>query len=136
MLEPALELIIKLPKGIFMSEATFKATMEVAPAAGQPLTLTPASADFPNLQVGVDSTGTPVTTVSGGTPPYTYAMDSNSDPLPDGITFEEDPTGTIVTLDGVPTTAGSYGDVDGILLDVTDSAGGSAQLKVKKIIKK
>jgi hypothetical protein len=134
MLEPALELVVKLPKGIFMSEVTFKATMEVAPAAGQPLTLTPESADFPNLQVGVDATGTAVTTVSGGTPPYSYAMDPNSDPLPPGITFEEDSTGTIVTLDGTPTQAGDYGTVNGILLDVTDSAGASAQLKVKKTI--
>jgi hypothetical protein len=133
-LYPALELVVKLPKGVIMSEATFKATMEVAPATGTALTLTPTSADFPDLQVGVAADGTAVTTVSGGVPPYEYSMDPDSDPLPAGITFEEDETGTIVTLAGTPTAAGDYGTTNGILLDVTDSAGAQAKFKARKIV--
>lgn len=135
-LHPAFELVVKLPKGVIMSEVTFSATMEVAPASGSALTLTPPLADFPDLEVGVAADGTAVTTVSGGVPPYSFAMDPNSDPLPDGITFEEDPTGTIVTLAGTPTTAGDYGTTNGILLDVTDSAGATATFKAKKIVGK
>lgn len=114
-----------------MTQVQFKATMEVASAAPGALTVTPATEDFPDLQVGVPTDGTAVATVTGGVAPYSYALDPNSDPMPDGVSFVNDDEGNI-ELAGTPTTAGDYGTVNGILLDITDSAGGSATLAVKQ----
>lgn len=134
--ETFLEVQFKLPKGYFMSEVQFKATMEVAPAAAQPLAVTPSTEDFPSLQVGVEVADTVIAEVTGGVPPYNYALDANSDPLPPGITFAEDGNGNI-SLDGTPTEAGDFGGTNGILLDITDSAGTGTQLSVKKnVVKK
>ena len=52
--------------------------------------------------------------ISGGTPPYTVAVDPTSGPLPPGISIGAD--GTIT---GTATTAGSFP----VVLDVTDSLG-------------
>jgi SprB repeat len=119
------ELIIKVPKGITMSQVQFSATFTVT-AAASPLTITPSSGAF-NLTVGVPADGTAVATVSGGTPPYTYSIDSASGPLPTGISFVEDAsTNSVVTLAGTPTVAGT--STTPVLLDVNDSAGATAQL--------
>jgi hypothetical protein len=118
-----------IPKGYYMSQVQFKATFEVAPGTvGSSLAVAPPLEDFPDLQVGVATDGTPVATVTGGVPPYQYALDPNSDPMPPGVNFAEDGNGDI-TLAGTPTTAGDYGNVNGVLLDITDSAGNTAQLK-------
>jgi hypothetical protein len=133
------ELVVKIPKGTIMTEVSFDASFIVAPPVTpppNPLTLTPSSAEF-DLQEGVAADGTAVTTVSDGTAPYTFAMDPASGPLPAGITFVEDPTGTIVTLAGTPAPGSSANSpYDGVILDVTDSAGNVAQLKAKVIGKK
>jgi len=121
------EFIVKVPKGITMSQVQFSATFTVT-AATTPLTITPNSGAF-DLTVGVPADGTAVATVSGGVPPYTYSIDAGSGPLPTGITFAEDPTNTIVTLAGTPTVAGV--STTPVLLDVNDSAGSSAQLASK-----
>jgi SprB-like repeat protein len=113
------EFIVKLPKGITMSQVQFSASFNVAPSSTTPLTITPSSGTF-NLTVGVPADGTAVATVSGGVPPYTYSIDPASGPLPTGITFVEDSTNTIVTLAGTPTVAGT--STTPVLLDVTDTA--------------
>jgi SprB repeat len=118
------EFIVKLPKGITMSQVQFSATFNVAPSSTSPLVISPSSGTF-NLTVGVPADGTAVATVSGGVPPYTYSIDPASGPLPTGITFVEDSTNTIVTLAGTPTVAGT--STLPVLLDVNDSAGSSAQ---------
>lgn len=71
----------------------------------QPLVVTPSTATA-NLTVGTASDGTAVAVVSGGTPPYTYALDPASGPLPPGVNFAEDSAGNI-TLTGTPTSAGT-----------------------------
>ena len=93
------------------------------------LTVTPNPA-AEDLTVGVDATGTSVATVSGGIPPYNYALDPASLPMPDGLSFNEDGAGNI-TLAGTPTT-GTSGAV-AVILDITDStpitAGGPQKVK-------
>jgi len=97
-----------------------------------PLVVTPASATE-NLTVGTAADGTAVAAVTGGTPPYSYALDPSSGPLPTGINFAEDSSGNI-TLAGTPTVAGN--STTPVLLNITDSAGGTAQLSAAvKIIK-
>jgi hypothetical protein len=112
-------------KDITMSQVQLSVTFNVAPASAPPLTLTPASATE-NLTVGTPSDGTLVSAVTGGVPPYTYASDPASGPLPTGVSFVEDGSGNI-SLAGTPTVAGS--STTPVLLNVTDSAGTTAQLK-------
>ena len=107
-----------------MSQVQFDASFNVA-AVNNPLTVTPTSDQF-DLTVGTPADGTPACTVTGGQAPYTYTMDANSDPMPPGISFDEDGNGN-VTLAGTPTTSGTYGTTNGCLLDITDSAGNVAQ---------
>jgi len=121
MLPEEFEFVVRLPKGINMSQVQFSATFNVA-GPSTPLSISPSSGTF-SLTVGVPADGTAVATVSGGTPPYTYSIDPASGPLPTGITFVEDSTNTIVTLAGTPTVAGT--SPSPVLLDVNDSAGSS-----------
>ncbi len=113
-------------KEIIMSQVQLSVTFNVTGGTPPPsLVVTPASATE-NLTVGTAADGTAVAVVSGGVPPYTYALDSASGPLPTGVTFAEDGNGNI-TLAGTPTVAGT--SASPVLLDITDSAGGTAQLQ-------
>lgn len=91
----------------------------------QPLAVNP-SQDNVTGTVGTALDGTAVAQVTGGTAPYNYALDVASDPMPDGVSFAEDGNGNI-SLTGTPTTAGTAN----VILDITDSAGVTAQLKTK-----
>jgi len=76
----------------------------------------PASVDEP-LQVGVPAPDTPVTKISGGTPPYQQpVVDPSSNPLPPGLTAAIDDSGNL-TISGTPTVAGQ----GSVLLNISDS---------------
>lgn len=107
-------------------EVQLQISFDIAPAAGQPLTVTPAQTTI-NGTVGVPLDGTSVAQVTGGTQPYSYALDSASDPVPDGVSFSEDGNGNI-TLTGTPATAGV---TDNVILDIVDASGNQAQVKTK-----
>jgi len=121
------EFIVKLPKGVTMSQVQFSANFAVTASAAA-LAITPSSGTF-NLTVGTPADGTVVATVSGGVPPYIYSIDPSSGPLPTGITFVEDPSNTIVSLAGTPTVAGTSSSA--VLLDVNDSAGSSVSASMQ-----
>jgi hypothetical protein len=112
-----LEFILHHEKGFKMTQIQLEVDIEVA-AQSQLLQVTPNPASE-DLTVGVDATGTAVATVTGGVPPYGYALDPASPPMPDGVSFMEDGNGNI-TLSGTPTTA-TNGSV-AVLLDITDSS--------------
>lgn len=114
-----------------MAQVQLSVSFTVNPGAPppNPLTVTPSSASE-TLTVGSPADGTAVAVVSGGTAPYSYTLDSSSGPLPPGIQFAEDSAGNI-TLAGTPTSQGT----GSVLLNITDSAGASAQLKMGTVIK-
>jgi SprB-like repeat protein len=118
-------------KEFSMAQVQLSVTFNVVPPTPPALTVTPA-VQTENLTVGVAADGTAVATVSGGVPPYTYALDANSGALPTGVTFAESSVG-VITLAGTPTTAGT--STSPVLLDIVDSAGTSAQLKVIASVK-
>jgi hypothetical protein len=107
-----------------MAQVQFSATFNVTGGTSS-LTVTPASGTF-NLTVGTPADGTAVCVVSGGQAPYSYALDPASGPMPTGVTFAEDANGN-VTLAGTPSVAGTSSSP--VLLDITDAAGASAQVK-------
>lgn len=109
-----------------MSQVQLSVSFNVAAPAPPPLVVTPATANI-DLTVGVPADGTAVASVTGGVAPYNYAPDPASGPLPDGVTFAEDGNGNI-TLAGTPTTAGA--STSPVLLDITDSAGNTAKLRM------
>jgi hypothetical protein len=121
-----LEFFRERRKDFHMSEVQLSVTFNVV-AQANPLTVTPAT-QTENLTVNVSATGTPVAVVSGGVPPYAYALDPTSGPFPPGILFAEDLAGN-VTLSGTPTAP--FTSTTAVLLDITDAAGASAQLKTK-----
>ena len=121
------EFIVRVPKGLTMSQVQFSANFVVNPVSN-PLSISPSTGNF-TLTVGTPADGTSVAAVSGGTPPYTYSIDPASGPLPTGITFVEDPTNTIVSLAGTPTVPGT--STSAVLLDVNDSAGSSVQAAMR-----
>jgi hypothetical protein len=127
--EETLRITISMPKGMKMSQVQFSGTFVVAPqgGGGGTLQVNPTSEEL-DLQVGVAADGEPVCAVTGGTPPYNYALDPSSGALPDGITFENDDSGN-VTLAGTPTTPGT--SLTPVLLNITDSATPAAQASVK-----
>jgi hypothetical protein len=113
-----------------MSQVQFSAMFSVT-APASTLAVTPATGSF-SLTVGTPVPTTTVAVVSGGVPPYTYALDAASGPLPTGVTFAEDNNGNI-SLTGTPTVAGT--STTPVLLDINDSATppASAKLTLKPI---
>lgn len=101
----------------------------IVSAASKPLTLTPDGGALPGEVTGVADSGDVVTTVSGGTAPYTFAVTAGA--VPDGMqlfsTDNADGSETI-TIEGTPTTAGSFS----FDLTVTDAAGASATVSAAK----
>lgn len=116
--------ILKILKELHMSEVTLTINFNVTNPTN-PLTVTPAS-ETENLVVGQPVSSAPIAVVSGGVPPYAYAVDPTSGALPPGVTVVEDLNGNI-SLSGTPTTAGQ--STAPYILDITDSAGAQAQLK-------
>lgn len=105
--------------------ATFTVTVKGGTPPPPPppaLTLTPTGGALPDETVGTPVTDL-VTVVSGGTPPYDFAVSNGA--LPDGLslnaTTNTDGSETL-SLEGTPTTAGDYA----FDITVSDAAGASA----------
>lgn len=124
-----------------MSEETISFSLSVKEATQPPPALvlvdangnTLADGDSVTLQsetVGVADQQT-LFTVSQGVPPYNFSLSSGAKPDGDSLNSNENDDGSeTVTLEGTPTTAGSYT----FAVTVSDSAGNSATLKAKKAI--
>jgi len=97
--------------------ATF--TVTVQPSAGNPLTLHPMGGNLPDETQGIAVSGDPVTTIQGGTPPYSIAVDQGT--LPPGMqltTGVPRPDGSVdVFIEGTPAQSGAFS----FQLTVTDS---------------
>lgn len=93
---------------VITMKGVFTVTLTVEPAA--PLPLEVASPEDLG-QVG-GPLQVPALEISGGTPPYTVALDPSSGPLPPGVSI--DGSGN---LTGTPTEAGSFE----VVVDVSDS---------------
>lgn len=114
-----------------MSTVQLKAALTLHPATPPPpaLVVTPATVTLPDATVGVATPVATVAQVSGGKAPYSYALDPTSDQPPDGMGFSEDGNGNIA-WGGTPTDTTITADKTyNLLLNVTDSAGASAQMK-------
>jgi len=107
-----------------MSNVEVVVTGTIAPTPS-PLTINP-TADTLNGQVGTIMPSTPVASVTGGVPPYTYALDPALGTVPDGLALSEDGNGNI-SIAGTPTTAGQVNF--GVI--ATDSAGEQVGVQVK-----
>lgn len=97
-------------------------------APSSPLTITPTT-DTLNPVTGVALPPTPIATVSGGKPPYTYALDPALGQVPTGLSLAEDGNGNI-SISGTPTDPAGTAVNFGII--ATDSAGATAAAVVKK----
>ena len=105
--------------------ATFTVTVS---AAQQGLTLTPNGGALPDETVGTP-VNDEVTTISGGTPPYTFAVTAGAPPDGTQLFSTENADGTeTLTLEGTPTTAGD----DSFDVTVTDSAGATATVRASR----
>lgn len=100
----------------------------VVDAKGNPL----ADGDSVSLQnetVGVADPGQTLFTVSGGVPPYNFALASGSLPPGDSLNAVTNSDGSeSVVLEGTPTAAGT----DSFAVTVSDSAGASVTVGTKK----
>ncbi len=92
-------------------------TFSIAAPAPPPLVASPTSVTD-SLTVGQAAPSTPVSVVSGGTPPYQQPTVDPSSPnqLPPGLSAAIDASGN-VTINGTPTAAGT----GTVVLDVVDS---------------
>jgi len=79
-------------------KATF--TIHVNPSGPPPLVFTPDGGPLPDETVGT-AVSQLVTSVSGGTPPYSFQVTSGA--LPPGLSLDSN-----LMLTGIPTTAGDY----------------------------
>jgi hypothetical protein len=103
-----------------MAQVKLSVGFSVAPGTvGNPLIVTPPTATV-DLTAGVAADGKVVATASGGTPPYSLALDPTSGPVPPGITMAIDPNSGVVSLSGTPTTASA--SIEQVLADISDSA--------------
>jgi hypothetical protein len=124
-----LEFILHHRKEFHLAQVQLSVTFNVVGGGPppSPLVVTPPTV-IESLTVGTAADGTAVATASGGTPPYTYALDPTSSALPTGVSFAEDGNGNI-TLAGTPTTAGS--SLTPVILNITDSATPPATAKLR-----
>jgi hypothetical protein len=109
-----------------MTTKMFSVGISVDPATTSSLSIRPASVNL-TLIVGAEAPSTPIAFVSGGVPPYTCTPSAGSASLPAGITFAIDKSGNLYPV-GTPTTEGTT--TEQVLLDVSDSAGGTLKMAV------
>jgi len=107
-----------------MAEVELVIAFTVSNAPPPPLQVTPQSVPE-SLVVGQPIPSTVIAVVSGGTAPYTYAIDPSSQPLPAGLSITEDGNGNI-SLSGTPTATGTAN----FILDITDALGAQSQAKI------
>jgi len=93
--------------------------LNINPAPPPALAANPSTVSLPDETVGVSVPPTPVSQVSGGTPPYQAPVvdPASPNPLPPGLSFAIDASTGNVTVSGTPTNAGS----GTFVLDVSDS---------------
>jgi Putative Ig domain len=135
--EPALTDDIKLRffAKIFNQKEELVASVEVvvtgtiaAPPAA--LAISNKSATL-SLQTGVALPETVLATVTGGTPPYTYALDGTiTDPgtIPAGLSIDESGGTGVIGISGTPTDPAGTNVHFGVI--ATDAAGASAAVAV------
>lgn len=115
-----------------MSSVTGTYTITVG-AATSTLAITPATATEPAETVGTAVAPTVIATVSGGTPPYTFAVTGL--PTGSGLSLSEAPSAdgnagdSDITLSGTPNAADAAASPITLSITATDSAGAVAQLK-------
>ena len=115
-----------------MSSVTGTYTIAVG-AATSALAITPATATEPAETVGTAVAPTVIATVSGGVPPYNYAVTGlppgsglsvSEGPSADGVAGDAD-----ITLSGTPNAADAAASPITLTIVVNDSAAASASLK-------
>lgn len=116
-----------------MNTVTGNFTVTVAPTTPppNPLVMTPQGGNLPGETQGTADQGDVVCIVSGGTSPYTFAVQGGS--LPPGMSLAETPNAdgsSTVTIEGTPTQSGAFS----FALTVTDAAGATASVSVKKTV--
>ena len=94
---------------VITMKGVFTVTFTVEPGTAPPLAVA-SSEDLGQVGGPVQ---VPALEISGGTPPYTVALDPSSGPLPPGVSI--DASGN---LTGTPTQAGSFD----VIVDVSDSS--------------
>jgi len=97
-----------------------------------PLAITPPTFTL-DAHNGVPLPETVVGVVSGGVPPYNYAMDPSLGEVPNGLALDEDVPNTI-GISGTPTDPAGTPVSFGVI--VTDSAGNTAASKFGGNVKK
>jgi putative Ig domain-containing protein len=127
-------LTIEIPEGVDMSQVEVVVTGTIG-SAPQPLTITPTTFTL-NAESGVALPPTPIASVTGGVPPYTYSLDpaiTTPGTVPNGLTLAEDNNGNI-SISGTPTDPSGTAVDFGVI--ATDSAGAVAGAQFKAITAK
>jgi hypothetical protein len=105
-------------------------------SAPQPLVISPTTFTL-DPQTGVVLPETTIATVSGGVPPYTYALDpaiTTPGTLPNGLALDENQGVGIIGISGTPTDPAGTAVNFGVI--ATDSQGATAQAQIKSAVKK
>jgi hypothetical protein len=126
--------IVLIIEGESMSQITGTYTITVAPSTTSTLAISPSSGTESETQ-GVPVSPTVIATVSGGVPPYEYQISGL--PAGTGLSLQEVPSAdgvagdADVQLSGTPNAADAAASPITLTIVVTDSAGGTVQLKRK-----
>jgi Putative Ig domain len=130
-------------EGETMSQETINFSLAVNPATPPPPALVVVDGNGNPLSdgssvtlqaemVGVADPGQVLFKVSGGTAPYSYQVTEGALPAGDSLNATENSDGSeTVELSGTPTAAGNAS----FSVQVSDSAGATAQVSVRKAIK-
>jgi hypothetical protein len=118
-------------EGDIMSSQVATFTLTVNPTTPNPIVLTPAGGALPTHSVG-DTVSDPVTHVSGGVAPYTFAITNGA--VPDGLQLTavtNADSSEDIAIEGIPTVAGDFS----FDLTVTDSGGSTTTASLKRSIR-